>query len=76
MNELQLLLAKIRESEDLIDRAETYFHEHHRDWSDGVGAYFEILLERKRDQVYYEKHLVEKLGWNIALDHDSQDLDI
>lgn len=76
MDEVALLLAKIRKSEDLIERAEAYFNEHHRDWSDGVALYFERFLERKREQVYFEQHLVEKMGWNIALDRYSTDTDI
>lgn len=76
MDELEQLLAKIRESEDLIERAENFYQEHHLDWSDGVQMSFEKFLERKREQVYCEQHLAEKMGWNIALDRYRQDLDI
>lgn len=76
MDELEHLLSKIRNSEDLIDRAEAYFREHRGDWSDGVAAYFEIFLERKREQVHFEYELVEKMGRNIALDRYPRGPDI
>lgn len=74
--ELTQLLDKIAESEDLIERAEVFAAEHSNEWSVGVAAYFEIFLERKRDQVYFEKHLVERMGWRIALNQDPDVPDI
>lgn len=76
MDELDLLLAKIRDAEDFVARAEAYFKEHSADWSDGVAAYFEIFLERKREQIYHEQSLAEKMGWHIALDHYQPGLDV
>lgn len=72
IDEIQLLVDKIREGEDLIERAEAYFKEKSSGWSDGVAAAFEIYLERKRDQIHYEKHLLERMGWKHALGHDSR----
>lgn len=76
MDELELLLSKIRDSEDLIERAEAFYAEKSREWSDGMMITFEKFLERKRDQVYCEQHLAEQMGWRIALDKDPNDVDI
>lgn len=76
MDDLELLLTKISDSEDLIERAEAFYAEKHREWSDGVCITFEKFLERKRDQVHFERHLAEQMGWSIALDRDPNDLDI
>lgn len=76
VDELALLLSKIHADEDLIARAEAYFRDCRHRWSDGVVAHFEIFLERKRDQIHYEKHRADKMGWAIALEHYPQDLDI
>lgn len=70
IDELILLLDKIAEDEDLINRAEEYFIQYHRLWSGDVAAYFEDMLERKRDQLYYEKDRLEKMGQAIATDRD------
>lgn len=70
VDEITLLVNKISDSEDLIERAEAFYAEHSHEWSDGVAAYFEIFLERKRDQVHYEKHLLERMGWRVALEQD------
>lgn len=72
MDELTLLLDKIRASEDLVERAEIYFAEKSHQWSDGVAMEFEKFLERKRDQIHYEYHLLERMGWKVALGHDSR----
>lgn len=76
MTELELLLTKINISEDLIERAEKFYREKHKEWSDGVAAQFEIFLERKRDQILYEKERVETMGWNVALGHWPPRMDI
>lgn len=76
MDELTLLLLKITDSEDFIDRAERFYAAKHSDWSDGVAAAFEKFLERKRDQILYEKERVETMGWNMALGHWPPRMDI
>lgn len=76
IDEIQLLLDKIQQGEDLIERAEAYFKEKSSGWSDGVAAAFEIFLERKRDQIHYEKHLLERMGWRVALEQDQDVPDI
>jgi len=72
IDEIQLLLDKIQTSEDLIERAEAFYAEKSRNWSVGVAAQFEIYLERKRDQIHHEYHLLERMGWKHALGHDSR----
>jgi len=70
--EIAWLLAKISESEDFINRAEKFFAEKHRDWSDEAVISFEKFLERKREQVYCEQTLVEKLGWSVAMNRSPE----
>lgn len=72
IDEIQLLLDKIHASEDLVERAEAFFAEKNKQWSDGVAMEFEKFLERKRDQIHYEYHLLERMGWKVALGHDSR----
>lgn len=67
VDELNLLLAKIRESEDFVRRAELYFQRNSHRWSDAVAVHFEVFLERKRDQILYEKERAERMGQAIAL---------
>lgn len=61
------LVLRINKAKDLLDRAEAYFEEHHREWSDGVAGEFQDLLEAKRDMIDYELHRVERMGWDIVL---------
>jgi hypothetical protein len=72
IDELSWLLDKISTSEDFLDRAEAYFHERSHEWSDGVAIQIELFLERKRQQVYCEQNLVERIGWDIALERQSR----
>jgi hypothetical protein len=67
MTELELLLCKITDSEDFVDRAERFFAEKSDQWSPGVQVSFEKFLERKRDQIYYERDRAQKMGWNMAV---------
>lgn len=76
INELIRLLEKVAADEDLIWRAEKYYEQYHHLWSDGVFSYFNDLLERKRDQLEYEKDRIERLGMAIAADRDKQVPDI
>lgn len=76
MNELERLLLRITDMEDLVDCAEQFFAERSPEWSAEFTARFEIYLERKRDQIFYEKNLVEKMGWNMALGHWPPRMDI
>jgi hypothetical protein len=72
--ELTDLLKRIHEAEDLVDRAEVFFAEKSREWSDGVVITFEKFLERKRDQIYFEQSLAEQMGWRIALEREPNDI--
>lgn len=74
--ELMWLIDKINHSRSLIERADAYYEEYHHQWSDNVGAYFLDLLERKRDQLDYEEHRAERLGWLIASGRDTPKHDI
>lgn len=61
-----VLLNKVIESEDLVQRAEQYYDEQGHTWSPGLAAYFRDLLERKKDQIHYEWYRVNKMGMEIA----------
>lgn len=76
VDEIALLLDKISASEAFLDKAEEYFRTHKHLWSDGVIAYFEIFMERKREQVYFEQNLVEQMGWRAALEPEVPGPDI
>lgn len=76
MNELELLLLKITDSEDLVDRAERFYKTKRKEWADDMQIAFEMFLERKRSQICDEKHRVEKMGWNMALGHWPPRMDI
>lgn len=67
IDEIALLLDKISSSEAFIEKAEEYCRTHKDVMSDGLAAYIEIFLEKKRDQVYFEQSLVETMGWKAAL---------
>lgn len=75
-DELVLLLERIHESEDFVERAEAYFKKRSADWPVGLAANFEIFLERKRDQILYEKERAEKMGSYISLDLPPQGIDV
>lgn len=72
IDELGLLLDKISTSETFIEKAEEFYAEKSGEWSDGLRATFEIFLEKKRDQIYYEAYLAERMGWDIALGRPSR----
>lgn len=76
IDELSLLLRKVTASENLVRRAEAYFYHHSKDWSPGVCAYFEDLLERKRDMIAYEWDRVGRMGDAIASGRDPRRMDI
>jgi hypothetical protein len=73
--ELTWLLDKITSSEDFLERAEEFFHQKNHQWPIEVAASFEIFLERKREQIYFERDLTRHIGTKIALDaYDSPDI--
>lgn len=63
--ELVWLIDKVQDDEDLLQRAEAYFKENQHRWSRGVLSSFMNLLERMKDQLYYEQHRLEMLAWRI-----------
>lgn len=63
--ELIWLTKKVNADEDRIRRAEDYFDEHQREWSRGVLSYWLNMIERMKDQLYYEQHRLEMLAWQI-----------
>lgn len=67
IQELELLRAKIRDSEDFVARAQKYYQENSHRWSDAVAVHFEVFLERKRDQIHYEKQRLARMGSAIAM---------
>jgi hypothetical protein len=64
--ELQVLLEKVQHSEDRVRRAIAFRETRHHNWSRGVDSYFQDWLERKREQIDYEWHLIDRLGQAIA----------
>lgn len=64
--ELTWLLEKIHRSESLLQRLEAFYAEHAHEWSGGMCACFLDQMERKKDQLDYEKHRAHKLGFLIA----------
>jgi hypothetical protein len=73
--EVNNLLKRIRAAEEFIARAEEFYKDRSDDWHSSIGARFEIILERKREQVQEEKHLVERMGMNIAMGRYPQELE-
>lgn len=73
---LVLLLEKIERSEDLLARFEAYFVDPERDLSRQLRAYLLDWMERKRDQIDYERHRVYQIGLAIAAGRDTDPLDI
>lgn len=74
IDELALLLEKVRVAEDLIQRAEVFLYTRKDQWAPVLVANFEDMLERKRDQLDYEWHLVKKMGMKIATDRFGLDI--
>lgn len=70
--ELVWLTQKVKKSEALIESAEAFFEEKQRHWSRDVVGYFFDALQRKKDQLYYEQHVLEKLAWQIAMERDAR----
>lgn len=64
--ELTWLLEKINRSESMIARLEDFYAEYSPGWSDGLCSCFLDQMERKRDQLNYEKHRAHKLGYIVA----------
>lgn len=75
-SELVWLLEKISTSEDFIERAEEYFNEKSDDWPYELAVSFEKFLERKREQIYFEREVSHNLGLKIALGKYPPGLDI
>jgi hypothetical protein len=63
--ELVWLTTKIRRDTDLIDAAEEFLDDKQIYWSRGVLNYFLIMLEKMKDQLYFEEHRLEMLAWKI-----------
>lgn len=68
IEELQRLVSKAAASEDLLRRAYEFYDQHFEEWHADFRAHFADYLERKQEQIYYEWHLVDKIGLMIALD--------
>lgn len=69
--ELAWLVKKVKDNENLVERAEDYFEENHHRWSKEVTAYFLDMLEKMKDQLYYEQHRLEKLAWKLEMDREN-----
>lgn len=68
MEDLQKLLDKIIITKDLLERAEEFMAQHRDEWEDGFIIHFEKYLEDKREYLYFEENLAERLGWRVALE--------
>lgn len=64
--QLAWLTEKVRRDKDLIARAEEFFDDKQYGWSRGVLNLFLMMLERMKDQLYYEEHRLEMLAWQIV----------
>jgi hypothetical protein len=64
--ELVWLAKKVKRDEDLIDRLETHLDDNHHKWSKEVIAAFLDGLLKKKDQMWYEMHRLEKLAWQVV----------
>lgn len=64
--ELQVLLEKVQHSEDRVRRAIEFRDTRHQHWSKEVDSYFQDWIERKREQIDYEWHRIDRLGQEIA----------
>lgn len=74
--QLVWLTKKTRRDKELIDRAETFFDDHQYDWSRGVLNLFLIMIEKMKDQLYYEEHRLEMLAWQIVEAREGRSTDI
>lgn len=79
--ELAWLIRKIVHTENLLAELHEFFYEHTIYdegylWSNEFSAYFHDMLERKREQLQYEKHRAERLGMLIATGREAPKLDI
>lgn len=70
--ELVWLARKVEADEDLIMRLELYMEDHQRFWSKEVTFDFAEMLFKKRDQLHYEEHRLEKLAWKIAEERENR----
>lgn len=66
IREVDRLLHKVRAAEDFLRRAEAYYVEHSDEWSDEIAGGYQDALERKREQIEYEWHVIELLGQKIS----------
>lgn len=64
--EISRLLHRVKESEDVLYKAELYYQEHYYEFSKEFAAYFQDMLERKRDQIEYEYYRIKRMGEAIA----------
>lgn len=67
---------KVTRDKDLIERAEVYFDNHQHNWSRGVLNYFLIMIEKMKDQLYYEEHRLELLAWQVVEAREGRSIDI
>lgn len=74
--ELVWLTKKVNRDSDLIKRAEAYFDDHQLRWSRGVLEGFMIMLERMKDQHYFEQSRLEKLAWKIVMEREDKSREI
>lgn len=74
--QLVWLTKKIRRDKDLIARAEAFFDEHQTAWSRAVLNLFLIMIEKMKDQLYYEEHRLEMLAWQIVEAREGRSTDI
>lgn len=64
--EIRVLIDKVHTSEALVREADIFFKNKSHQWRPEIQSYFLDNLERKRDQIDYEWHRIERLGQAIA----------
>lgn len=74
--ELSVLLDKVQHSEDRVRRAIEFRDTRHQHWSKEVDGYFQDWIERKREQIDYEWHRIDRLGEAIAAGQNPKRADI
>lgn len=76
IEEISRTLHRIHVAEDQIQRAEEFYSKHKDDWFIGVQGMFLDALERKKELIDYEWHIVQHLGEAISAGRNYRHFDI
>lgn len=69
--EIAWLTRKVKADTGFVKRAEEYFEANQHRWSREVVGRFFDALERKKEQLYYEQHMLEKRAWELVMERDA-----